>query len=55
MAEPSLPQPDPHCVPLAGFLVRIGAAAVLIRTDLQTAMIPVVLALGALTVRVRRG
>jgi twitching motility protein PilJ len=34
-------------VALAAFLVLIGAAAALIRTDLQTALIPVILALAA--------
>jgi twitching motility protein PilJ len=53
MAQPNDPSGKPELlVALAAFLVLIGAAAALIRTDLQTAMIPVGFALVATVVLV---
>jgi twitching motility protein PilJ len=53
MAQPNDPSGKPELlVALAAFLVLIGAAAALIRTDLQTAMIPVGFALVATIVLV---
>jgi twitching motility protein PilJ len=53
MAQPNDPSGKPELlVALAAFLVLIGAAVALIRTDLQTAMIPVGFALVATVVLV---